>query len=147
MSRIFTFISGAGFFLTIALGNTPAVKAGNSSCTNATLRGEFGSQISGTFGIGGTSPTGSLAETGIFKFDSQGNMNAVDIGSLNGQIFPSTLLGTYNVKRDCTLTLTFTDAFNNRVNFSGVIVNRGQEIFLIQTDQGTVINGILKKVE
>ncbi len=147
MKKIFAFISGASLLLSAGLGNAPAAARGGSVCTNATIKGDFGSQLSGSYGLGKAAQSGLLAEAGFFQFDGSGNLNATDTGSLNGKIIPSGLVGTYNVKENCTVTITFTDEFNNpSVNLSGTIVNNGKEILVIQTDQGTAVTGILKKV-
>ncbi len=147
MKKIFSLIFGASLLLSAGLGNASIAAREGSSCTNATIKGNFGSQLSGSYGLGKAGQSGLLAEVGLFQFDGMGNLNATDTGSLNGRIISSGLVGTYNVKENCTITLTFTDDFNNpSVNLSGTIVNNGKEILVIETDQGTATTGILKKV-
>jgi len=47
---------------------------------------------------------------------------------------------------DCTLTVSLSDNFGLSVTFNGTIVNNGNEIFVIQTDEFSVVTGNGKKV-
>ena len=147
MKKLFAVISGASLLLSVGLGNVPAVRA-DSACTNATLTGGFGIQSTGTLVEGAPGPAGPFASNGLFKFDGNGNLTTRQTLSLGGAIVPFQASGTYEVEEDCTLTAKFTDELSDtQISISGVIVKRGTEILIIQTDPNTVVTGILKKVE
>ena len=147
MKKLFAVISGASLLLSVGLGNVPGVRA-DSACTNATLTGGFGIQSTGTLVEGGPGPAGPFAANGLIKFDGNGNLTTRQTLSLSGAIVPFNASGTYNVEEDCTLTAKFTDELSGaQISISGVIVKRGTEILIIETDPNTVVSGILKKVE
>lgn len=147
MKKLFAVISGAGLVLSIGASNVPAAHA-NSRCTNATIAGSFGIQTTGTILEGGPGQPGSFASNGLFNFDGKGKSNTSQTISFNGTIVPFQSSGTYQVSQDCTLTAEFTDeATGAQIAVNGVIVKRGREILIIQTNPKTVITGILKKIE
>ena len=147
MKKLFAVISSAGLFFSVGLSNVPAVRA-DSACTNATLTDGFGIQSTGTLVEGAPGPAGPFASNGLFKFDGNGNLTTRQTLSLGGAIVPFQASGTYNVEEDCTVTAKFTDELSGtQISISGVIVKRGTEILIIQTDPNTVVTGILKKVE
>ena len=133
--------------MSVGLSNAPAARA-DSACTNATLTDGFGIQSTGTLVEGAPGPAGPFASNGLFKFDGNGNLTTRQTLSLGGAIVPFQASGTYEVEEDCTLTAKFTDELSDtQISISGVIVKRGTEILIIQTDPNTVVTGILKKVE
>ena len=146
MKKLFAVISGASVLLSVGLSNAAAARA-DSACTNATLTGGFGIQSTGTLVEGGPGPAGPFAANGLIKFDGNGNLTGNQTVSFNGTIAPFNSSGTYEVQEDCTLTLKITGDNGAQLTASGVIVKRGTEIFIIETDPLTVITGILKKVE
>ena len=147
MKKLFAVISGASLLLSLGLSNAPAARA-DSACTNATLTDGFGIQTTGTLLEGAPGPAGPFAANGLIKFDGNGNLTTRQTLSLSGAIVPFNASGTYNVEEDCTLTAKFTDELSGaQISISGVIVKRGTEILIIETDPNTVVSGILKKVE
>ena len=147
MKKLFAVISGAGLLLSIGLSNVPAANA-DSRCRNTTIAGSFGIQTTGTILEGGPGQPGLFASNGLFNFDGNGNLSTSQNISFNGTILPFKASGTYEVEEDCTLTAKFTDEGTGaQITTSGVIVKRGTEILIIQTDPNTVITGILKKIE
>lgn len=147
MKKFFAVISGASLLLSVGLSNAPAARA-QSACTNRTLTGGFGFQSTGTLVEGAPGPAGPFASNGLFNFDGNGNLTTNQTLSLGGTIAPFNASGTYDVKEDCTLTAKFTDeSSGTQISISGVIVKRGTEILIIETDPNTVVTGILKKVE
>ena len=146
MKKLFAVISGASLLLSVGLSNAPAARA-DSACTNATLTDGFGIQTTGTLLEGAPGPAGPFAANGLIKFDGDGNLTGNQTISFNGTIAPFISSGTYEVKEDCTLTLKVTGDNGAQITASGVIVKRGTEIFIIETNPLTVITGILKKVE
>lgn len=147
MKKFFAVISGAGFLLSVGLSNAPAARA-ESACTNATLTDGFGIQVTGPVLEGAPRPPGPFAGNGLLNFDGNGNLTTSLTISLNGSIAPFKGSGTYNVEESCTLTAQFTDELSGtEISISGVIVKRGTEILIIQTDPNRVVTGILKKVD
>ena len=93
----------------------------------------------------------------MLTLDSAGNINGEVTASLNGTILAGTLLGTYEVKSDCTGTTSFseTDQFGNHVGAKVSLVcddNMRQLRFLFTsvtfngTSLSTVISGDARKV-
>ncbi len=147
MKKLFAVISGAGLLLSIGLSTVPAAHA-NSRCRNATIAGSFGIQTTGTILERGPVQPGLFASNGLFNFNGNGNFSTKQTISFNGTIAPFEASGTYEVESDCTLTATITEeSTGTQVSVNGVIVKRGEEILIIQTDPNTVITGTLKKVE
>jgi hypothetical protein len=54
-------------------------------------------------------------------------------GTLDPQAFP--MAGTYSVEADCTVQMKFDAGFN----FSGTVIDGGQEIVFVETDPGTTL--------
>lgn len=147
MKKLFAVISGAGLVFSIGLSNAPAAHA-NSRCTNATIAGSYGIQTTGTILEGGPAQPGLFASNGLINFDGNGKSSTSQTISFNGTIVPFKASGTYEVEDDCTFTAKFTDEDTGaQITTSGVIVKRGTEILLIETDANTVITGTLKKIE
>ena len=108
-------------------------------CTDNTIRGSYGFFAEGNAGPP-TIPAqaaGPLAGVGSSFHDGRGNFTLTAIRSVNGSIDaqPVTLTGKYAVNDDCTLTF----AFDAGLNFWGVVVDRGKEIFFVETDPGTTV--------
>lgn len=147
MKKLFAIISGTSLLLSIGLSN-PAAADADSRCRNATIAGSFGIQTTGTLLEGGPGQPGLFASNGLINFDGNGNLSTKQTISFNGTIVPFQASGTYEVEEDCTLTIQFTDeSTDTQVTASGVIVERGTEILIIETDQNTVVTGTLKKIE
>ncbi|MEH1870967.1 MAG: hypothetical protein V7K73_05985 [Nostoc sp.] len=141
-----------GFFTTLIIGTVSALTISDAisqkvnaqatpSCNNATIKGSYGSKLTGTFSA---TP---IAVVGLVQLNGNGNFQGTDAVSSNGSIFTNrTISGTYNVKKDCTVQIVFTSSLNENVFLSGTIVDGGKEIFLFQTNPGSVITGTFKKV-
>ncbi|MCC5607930.1 hypothetical protein LC612_14320 [Nostoc sp. CHAB 5834] len=137
-----------GFFTTLIIGTVSALTISDAisqkvnaqttpSCNNATIKGNYGSTFSGT-AIGFP-----VAGVGLVKVDGRGNFQGTQTSSANGSVTKNqTNSGTYSVKPDCTVQIVYTDGTTS----SGTIVDGGKEIFLLQTDSGTVIVETWKKV-
>jgi hypothetical protein len=68
--------------------------------------------------------------------------------SFNGTIVTFEATSTCEVEEDCTLTLQFAaESADTQVTATSVIVERGIEIRIIETDRNTLVTGTLKKVE
>jgi len=145
--KLFAVIYGASLLWSVGLSNAPAAHA-DSRCSNTTIAGSYGIQTTGTILAGGPGQPGLFASNGLFNFNGNGNFSTKQTISFNGTIAPFEGAGTYEVEEDCTLTATITEeSTGTQVSVNGVIVKRGEEILIIQTDPNTVITGTLKKVE
>ncbi|MBG1260471.1 hypothetical protein [Nostoc commune] len=137
-----------GFFTTLIIGTVSALTISDAisqkvnaqatpSCNNATIRGSYGFKATGTF------LTKPLAQVGLYKFNGTGNYQSTSADSLDGTVSTNnTVSGLYSVKQDCTVQIVSASGINS----SGIIVDGGKEIFLLQTDQGFVFVETLKKV-
>jgi len=120
-------------------GILPIVHA-SGSCSNSSLRGNFGFQFQGDI-IG----FGPIAGVGVATFDGAGNFTQTDNVSING--LPAILnrpgSGTYSVNADCTGTQTLNTG--GQV-FHNTFVIVGKQSFSVQTDPGGVITGVSRPV-
>jgi hypothetical protein len=89
--------------------------------------------------LGGLAGTAVGAVSGVFYFDGNGNIFAS--ATVGGS--PTTQVGTYTVNNDCTITVSFNDAFStstphpSAVPFTGLLVGDGTEIDLLPDSQLT----------
>lgn len=138
--------AGAGLLLAGALvwrkptsGLLPIVHA-SGGCSDASLRGTFGTQFSGNV-IG----YGPIAGVSVGTYDGAGHITSTDNINVNG--FPILNLaetGTYSVNADCTGTQTVNQADGNVVHTAFVIV--GKQVFHLQTDPGAVVTAVSRPV-
>jgi hypothetical protein len=116
----------------------------DDGCTNASLAAPYGFSRSGTAGFG----TLSAVAAGVIVFDGVGNISGHDTTSVNGNIIRRTFSGTYTVNPDCTgsLIVNFLTGTPGRVSPNDfVIVEKGRELLLINTNPGEVILGNAKR--
>jgi hypothetical protein len=87
--------------------------------------------------LGGLAGTAVGSVTGVFYFDGNGNIFASN--TVGGA--PNTIVGTYTVNNDCTITISLKDAFSTSspapaaVSFTGLLAGTGTEIDLLATSQ------------
>ncbi len=125
--------------LALALFAGPAAKAADSGCSNATLKGAYADQDTGTI-VG----VGPFAGVNVDTFDGKGKITIRGMSSLNGSVFAGLETGTYQVNADCTGTYTVTGG-GITVGAFFVVDPAGKEIRIVITDPGTVINCIARK--
>ena len=123
----------------LALTAAPAAKASGPECSNATLKATYSDQDSGTI-IG----VGQFAGVNIDSFDGKGNLTISGMSSVNGSIFPGVETGTYQVNSDCTGTYTVSGG-GITVDAFFVIDDAGNELKIVITDPGNVINCVARK--
>jgi hypothetical protein len=149
----------------IALGSlvTPAARA-ITGCSTTNLYGSYALQFSGSstaasakgiFGLAlppATSGSGQTANTtsaaagiGRISFDGSGSATGTSSFSLAGKWMQGAVNGQYNVNSDCTLSLSLTDSTGGTEQFSGVAVGAGDTVYLVQTDSGTGVVGLLRR--
>lgn len=126
-------------------GMALAGSATAKTCNQMTVAGTYGFQGQGTLGVG-TSQEVQSAETGSATADGSGNLSGEVTFSLGGLILTTPFTGTYVVKPDCTISETIT--FGTQIRHQwGVIVDNGREINFIDTDPGTILTRVAKRVE
>ena len=87
----------------------------------------------------------TFAGVNVDSFDGHGKMTISGISSLNGSVGPGVETGTYQVKPDCTGTYTVQDSFGDTFDAFFVISDEGNELRIVITDPGTVINCVARK--
>lgn len=153
-----TLIAGTAGFLLFAAGYTfrsfkiaqqdllPSVKAQEPGrkCSLKTLKGAFGIKFEGQrIGLG------PLASVGRITFDGNGVFTTSEAGTFNGALFQRTFTGPYVVNDDCTGFLDFTSTITGpprTVHGDLVIVNNGQEFFLVDSEENWSANGVAKRI-
>lgn len=123
----------------LALIAAPTAKASDKGCSNATLRGAYSDQDTGTI-VG----AGPFAGVNVDNFDGKGNLTISGVSSVNGSVFPGVESGTYQVNSDCTGTYTVSGG-GITVDAFFVIDDAGKELKILITDPGNVINCIARK--
>lgn len=103
---------------------------------NATLHGTY--SVSGGGTVVGLGPITSVGEV---TYDGKGNSNAVYTASLNGNIVPVIVPGTYAVNPDCTAT-----AVEASSHFNFVITPDGNTVWWMATDTGTVLSAVITRL-
>jgi len=141
-----------------------------SGCSTSTLNGNYVMQFSGTSApnlaasVGGVAVPAGIAQAartatinggsstvpanGVVRlsFDGNGLLWGNSSASLDGMWLQGSIGGQYAVNPDCTAAFTWTDATGAAENFSGVIVGQGDTTLILQTDAGTGVSGVLKRV-
>jgi len=123
----------------VAFTAAPAARASGMGCSNATLRGAYSDQDTGTI-VG----VGPFAGVNLDTFDGRGNLKISGISSLNGSVSEGLSTGTYHVNSDCTGTYTVSGG-GITVDAFFVIDHDGNDLRIVITDPGTVINCIARK--
>lgn len=127
----------AVFALAMVAG--PAAKAADRECSNATLTGTYADQDTGTI-VG----VGPFAGANLDSFDGKGHMTVSGVTSVNGEASPSAETGTYTVNPDCTGTYTV-EGGGLTIDAFFVIDQDGNELKIVITDPGTVIDCVARK--
>ncbi len=123
----------------LALTAAPVAKAADRSCSNATLRGAYSDQDTGTI-VG----VGPFAGVNVDTFNGKGKLTISGMSSLNGSVFAGMETGTYQVNPDCTGTYTVTGG-GLTIDAFFVIDHAGNELQIVITDPGNVINCVARK--
>ena len=133
-----------GAVATLALGLAPAARAERKECSIATLEGSFVRRDVGWV----ISPNGAMPLAGVHlvTFDGNGAFTSTGSASLNGAVSESTGTGTYTVNSDCTGTYSSLSSTGRTGTAFFVIVNHGNEIHILPTNQGSSITCIARKV-
>jgi hypothetical protein len=119
----------------------------SGSCSNRTIKGEYGFSYSGQVLVAPTGPftqAGPVAGVAMFTFDGRGGLKLVDHTLYNGFLFPPAPFsnentGTYNVNADCTGTFVIETL---SLTASMVIMERGRIIHDVITNANTAITAV-----
>jgi hypothetical protein len=125
-----------GISATISTMAPEARAQGN--CNLQTVKGSYGYLSTGSFF--GT----PLASVGSMTLDGAGNISGNDTNSFGGSVSSNPFTGSYSVNADCTGTLAVSFGFFTIDNHM-VIVDNGKEIFVIETNPGSVATLVLKR--
>jgi len=128
-----------GAVIALAMAAGLAAKAADRGCSDATLIGTYADQDTGTI-VG----VGPFAGVNVDSFDGRGNITISGMSSLNGSVSPGVETGTYKVNPDCTGTYTVTGG-GLTIDAFFVIDQAGNELQIVITDPGTVINCVARK--
>jgi hypothetical protein len=108
--------------------DTPAPRF---TCSNRTLRGDYGFSIDGTV-LAGTPNAFLLRGVSMTRFDGHGNLSQVDFTTRNGVPFFADwrpAAGVYEINADCTGTAQIIQSDGSpTLNLRLVVVDRGREV-------------------
>jgi hypothetical protein len=124
-----------------------ALAKGSPTCTNAGVKGSFGLEATGVFLAGAPATAGPVHFIGELAL-TDGVISGEIAGSEDGAIFTfaeEPVKGSYTVSTNCTGTATITPEGKSALNFSFVVVNGGNELLAIETDEHTVVSGTLQR--
>jgi hypothetical protein len=139
----------AGTFGARAQANAEPQK--DRGCSDATIEGTYGIQISGTRPSGPGGPMESVIGVVIRTYDGQGQFTQVDNvkGSISGAVPDRQGLGTYQVSEDCSAVTQATVSLNPLIVLEErlVIVNDGNEIrSMTSLPPPVMVTGVHKRV-
>jgi hypothetical protein len=121
-------------------GNGP----GSQTCSTHTLNGSYGIRFEGSkLGLG------LYVSVSRVTFDGQGQFTVSEIGRSNGSLVERTFTGPYVVNSDCTGYLDYSSNLTNpphQAHGNFVIVNQGQEFYIIDNEDGWEASGVGKRI-
>lgn len=113
------------------------------ACTNGTASGTYGYHMEGQL-VG----VGPFLVNGIFTHNTDGTMDA-DVQLVVGeQSFPAPGTGgTFKTNNDCTGSGKFTvAALNLEVTYNFIVTDGGDQIELLNTNEGVVLHGVGRRI-
>jgi len=124
-----------------------AALAQDAGCSMAQLQGAYAVYGQGSGILGNPPQPGIEVDVGIATLDGKGNLAGSITFSFNGTIFRTKFIGVYLVRSDCTITLSIKDDFGEHLQEEGVVLGHGNEIRFIETNAGTVIARVAKRLQ
>ena len=122
-----------------------ASQASRFTCSDRTLRGDYGFSIDGTI-LAGTPNAFLLRGVAMTHFDGHGNLSQVDFTTRNGAPLTADwrpAVGTYALNADCTGTAQIVPSDGSpALNLRLVVVDRGREVRTIVVGNATGSVGI-----
>jgi hypothetical protein len=116
---------------------TDSALAQDGGCSMAQLRGAYAVYGQGSGILGNPPQPGTEVDVGI-----AGSITF----SFNGKIFRTKFIGAYLVNSDCTMTMNIQDDLGEHLQEEGVVLGHGDEIRFIETNPGTVIARVAKRL-
>jgi hypothetical protein len=130
-------------------GTVAANDGGRRSCSERTLRGDYGILVSGVRAVG-PGVTESFIGTAIRTYDGRGSFAQLDNshGQLTGQTRNAPATGTYDVNADCSGTsMIFFPGAPFPVETAFVIVDGGEEVKdVVMAPQPNLVTAVLSRV-
>ena len=87
------------------------------------------------------------ALVGRFSADGAGSFKGAGTESVNGDIARVAFSGTYTVDADCTGAAKLRFAHDGLANLAFIIVDNGNQLQIIVSDQGTLETGTAIKID
>ena len=107
-----------------------------AACSNGSLTGRYG------FAINGTANGNPITAVGQIATNGNGTLDGIETISDNGAVGNRLgVLGTYAIESNCTGTMTIQAAGRSKQNFSVTVISGGNQIVMVQTDNGTTESG------
>lgn len=125
------------------LANVQAQEPGRR-CSIKTVKGAYGIKFEGQK-IG----FGPFVSVSRITFDGNGTFTTSEIGRFNGDLVQRTFTGPYVVNDDCTGFLDFSSNLSvppHEAHGDFVIVNNGQEFFVVDNEEGWAASGVGKRI-
>ena len=91
-------------------------------------------------GVGGVH---KVTTVGQGKLSGTGKLSGSTTISIDGTIGTYSVTGTYTINADCTGTAQITLTGLSTSNFALVSVNGGQEFLMLETDNNTIVQGVM----
>jgi hypothetical protein len=133
-----------------AAGNGGQEQWRHRGCSEATLRGDYGIQLSGTRPSAPGGPIESVTGVVLRTYDGQGRFTQVDNvkGSISGITPDRPGDGTYQVNSDCTGTVTAVPGPGILLEDRFVIVDGGREVrSIVVTPPLVMVTATQKKID
>ncbi len=134
-------------FVGLATVEAQGNSGGMGRCSVRTLSGAYGIKFEGQKLEAPNA--GLFASVSRVTFNGRGQFTSSEIGRLNGLLIQRTFTGPYVVNEDCTGFLDFSSSISNPPHMAHgelVIVNNGQEFFVLDNEDGWVASGVGKKM-
>jgi hypothetical protein len=123
------------------LGGCTTYAAAQDECSNKSLKGGYGFNVSGT----NVGLNVQFAITGRFLPDGNGHFTGKATQSVAGHVDHTTFDGTYTVNSDCSGTAVFQFQSGIKATLDFILVKNATEIYIIDADNGTIETGSAKK--
>jgi hypothetical protein len=113
-------------------------------CSPKDTFGPYGFQLAGTTTISG--PEIPIAVVGRVVLDGAGKISGgYSSVNFNGLFLGNPVTGTYDIKTDCSVTLSLQDTSGAFQQFSGKMQPGGERIDFSQSDPGTSARGVMER--
>lgn len=126
------------------VSSAQAQEQGGKRCSSKTLKGAYGIKFEGQkIGVG------PFVSVSLITFDGNGIFTTRETGRFNGSLVQRSFTGPYVVNDDCTGFLDFSSNLTNpphEAHGDFVIVNNGQEFFVVDNEDGWAASGAGKRI-